>query len=545
MTSRPLHPADPTSIGPYTLLGVLGEGSQGAVYLGTLAGRRVAIKLMHERYAQDARARRRFVRELEAAKKVARFCTAQVLDADVQGRCPYIVSEYVPGPSLQELVLQDGPRTGGALERLAVSTLTALAAIHRAGFVHRDFKPANIIMGPDGPRVVDFGIARALDAGTSGGRVGTLPYMSPEQLNERTLTPASDLFSWASCLLFSATGTSPFAASEVGATVHRILHVRPDTSSLPQPLRDVVEACLDHDPAARPDAARAHALLLGEEVPPLPARAAAPATEPDPAPPTRRDRPRRPSANPAAAAVLATAAVVVLGTAAAWILPRTDPSHGNTNAAVNTPSTPPPAASAPPPNPTQSPTQSPTRSVSRAPAPTGPPRTGSPQPTDHKPEKEEQPEQDAPKNDVPPATEEPGPPPSTEPRPPANDPAPAAPAPAPAHTTPPYDAVHACNEQEGDGFHLQESRTFPGGTLHLLYSRTSRLNCVTVIKTADVGTYTPIWVEIARQSDGLIKAERGSYRYYATASILAPGVCVRIAGGGPHGRESTGWVRCG
>lgn len=535
MTPRPLHPADPTSIGPYTLLGVLGEGSQGAVYLGTFQGRRVAVKLMHERHAQDARARRRFVRELEAAKKVARFCTAQVLDADTQGDCPYIVSEYVPGPSLQTLVREEGPRAGGALERLAVSTLTALAAIHRAGFVHRDFKPANIIMGPDGQRVVDFGIARALDVATSGGRVGTLPYMSPEQLNERPLTPASDLFSWASCMLFAATATSPFAAAEAGATVHRILNTRPDTSPLPRPLRDVVEACLDQDPAARPDAAQAHALLLGDQAPaPTATREDAPFTAPDPAP---DPAPRRlTSVGVVFAAGLATAAVVALGTTAAWDLPRTGPDKADM--AVSTASPPPTTSPSTAPPPTSAPADPPSTAPAK-PADDRPPEKKAPPKQEAPSEQEESSEPDVPKNDPPPAAEQPQPAPSAEQQqpPPANDPA-------PAYTAPPRDAVYACDKLEGDGFYVLESRAFPGGTLHLLYSKQSRLNCVAVIKTADVGTPTPIWAEITRKSDGHTETVRGSYRYYATTSILAPGICVRIAGGGPHGQTSVPWGHC-
>src|SRR5919197_935956 len=188
--ARPLQPGDPTRLGHWELLGRLGEGGQGVVYLGRYLGRatdtgadvgtgadsdsgadsgadgRVAIKLLHAELALDAAARERFVRELTAATKVARFCTAQVYEADVAGDRPYIVSEYVPGPSLHALVQQEGPRTGAVLERLAVGTATALVAIHPAGVVHRDFKPHNVLLGPDGPRVIDFGSARALDGST-------------------------------------------------------------------------------------------------------------------------------------------------------------------------------------------------------------------------------------------------------------------------------------------------------------------------------------------------------------------------------------------
>ncbi|GAA3472720.1 hypothetical protein GCM10018965_072730 [Nonomuraea roseola] len=148
----PLIAGDPEWIGGHRLIGVLGDGGQGVVYLGQEpSGRQVAVKVLHARMAVDPKARERFLREAEVTRRVAAFCTATVLDMGISGERPYLVSEYIPGPSLRLLVADNGPRTGSGLDRLAVATLTALAAIHRVGIVHRDFKPDNVIMGPEGP----------------------------------------------------------------------------------------------------------------------------------------------------------------------------------------------------------------------------------------------------------------------------------------------------------------------------------------------------------------------------------------------------------
>ncbi|MEV5896282.1 serine/threonine-protein kinase [Nonomuraea fuscirosea] len=243
-------------IGEHQVERLLGEGGQGAVYLArSPAGGHVAIKVLHERLAGDPEVRRRFLREAEVAASVAPFCTARVMGTGMLGERPYIVSEYVQGPSLDELVKRDGPRIGGGLDRLAISTLTALASIHRAGIVHRDFKPANVILGPEGPVVIDFGIARTLDTMTTTNHVaGTPAYMSPEQLGDRPLTLASDMFSWAATMVFAATGRRAFTGSNVPAVMHSVLHGPPDLSGVPEPLRTMAAACLAKDPADRPAA---------------------------------------------------------------------------------------------------------------------------------------------------------------------------------------------------------------------------------------------------------------------------------------------------
>ncbi|MCQ0009086.1 serine/threonine-protein kinase [Actinomadura madurae] len=219
-----LQPGDPRRLGSYEIVERLGEGGQGVVYAGVDAsGNRAAIKLLRADLAGDTMARNRFVREAQAAKQVARFCTAQVLEADVAGDQPYIASEYVPGPSLYKQVTETGPIGGAPLDRLAIGTATALVAIHQAGIVHRDFKPHNVIMAPDGPRVIDFGIARALDTGQTNATkaIGTPSYMAPEQVAGATLTEAVDVWAWATTMVFAATGhprsaTTPSSRSSTG-----------------------------------------------------------------------------------------------------------------------------------------------------------------------------------------------------------------------------------------------------------------------------------------------------------------------------------------
>ncbi|MFI7124494.1 serine/threonine-protein kinase [Nonomuraea sp. NPDC050153] len=272
--ASPLRPDDPAALGAYRLAGRLGEGGQGVVYLAHSAvGEQVAIKLLS---AGDQQTRARLARELDALEGIASFCTARVLDVSADGPRPYVVSEFVDGPSLAERVRERGPLRGGDLERLAVGTATALAAIHAAGIVHRDFKPANVLLGPDGPRVVDFGIARAEGAATmTSGLIGTPAYLAPEQINGSPASSASDVFAWAASMLFAATGTSPFGADTVPAVLHRVLHAEPDLSPLPPRLRGLLASCLAKDPSRRPTAQHLMVSLVNPNTPQGPPAGAA------------------------------------------------------------------------------------------------------------------------------------------------------------------------------------------------------------------------------------------------------------------------------
>ena len=274
----PLTPDDPAELGRYRLAGRLGAGGQGVVYLANSPeGEQVAVKLLS---TGDHQTRARLARELGALESIASFCTARVLDASVDGPRPYVVSEFVEGPSLAERVGDRGPLRGGDLERLAVGTATALAAIHAAGVVHRDFKPANVLLGPDGPRVVDFGIARAEGAATmTSGLIGTPAYLSPEQIGGTVASSASDVFAWAATMLFAATGRSPFGADTVAAVLHRVLTTDPDLSSLPPRLGALIASCLSKDPSCRP---AARELMVSLVNPNTPARTAPPRTNPLP-----------------------------------------------------------------------------------------------------------------------------------------------------------------------------------------------------------------------------------------------------------------------
>ncbi|MDF5753954.1 PASTA domain-containing protein [Spongiactinospora sp. TRM90649] len=263
--AQPLKTGDPVQLGIYQLIGRLGEGGQGVVFLATRPcdGERYAVKALYAPVGEEEAA---FLREAELAKQVARFCTAQVIDAGVLGGRPYIVSEYVDGPSLHRDVALAGPKAGGSLERLAVGTATALAAIHQAGIVHRDFKPQNVLLGPDGPRVIDFGLARALDAAAtlSGRGAGTPAYMAPEQVGGEELTSAVDVFAWGATICFAANGHAPFGQDSVPAVLHRILTARPETGRIAGRLRALIECALEKNPADRPSGRELVLALLGE-----------------------------------------------------------------------------------------------------------------------------------------------------------------------------------------------------------------------------------------------------------------------------------------
>ncbi|MFG2365990.1 PQQ-binding-like beta-propeller repeat protein [Streptomyces mirabilis] len=254
----PLSTGDPESIGGYTLLGRLGAGGMGVVYLGVSAsGRQVAVKLVHGPYAQEEEFRTRFRQEIEAARRVSGAFTAPVVDADPDADRPWMATLYVPGLNLAEVVEKNGPLSQRELRALGLGLTEALRDIQRAGLVHRDLKPRNVLMTEDGPRVIDFGISRASDhqsLTTTGRMIGTPPFMSPEQLaSPRDVTPASDVFSLGSLLVFAAVGTGPFDSDSPYITGYQVVHGTPDLAGVPEALLGIVERCLDKDPAARPE----------------------------------------------------------------------------------------------------------------------------------------------------------------------------------------------------------------------------------------------------------------------------------------------------
>ncbi|MFD5737711.1 protein kinase [Streptomyces sioyaensis] len=288
---EPLSAGDPVVVGPYRLRARLGAGGMGEVYLGESgSGRRVAVKLVRAEIAKDPGFRRRFRREVELAMKAGGFWTAPVVDADPDAPTPWVASQYVPGPSLAEQVAAHGPLDEAALRQLAAGLAEALQAFHGMGLVHRDLKPSNVLLLDDGPRVIDFGISKALedDSGTAltvtGTVLGTPAYMSPEQAVGREVGEPSDIFSLGSVLTFAATGRGPFGDGSTHALLFRVVHEPPVLNGLPPGVRPLIAACLSKEPADRPRAADLAGMALGAvpgEAPgqveaPTPVEAAAP-----------------------------------------------------------------------------------------------------------------------------------------------------------------------------------------------------------------------------------------------------------------------------
>ena len=258
---------DPREVGRYRVLAELGRGGMGRVLLGAGPdGRLVAVKLVRAQLVEDEDFRSRFRREVAASRKVSGAYTAAVVDADAHAPTPWLASVFVPGPSLSDVVTKTGPLPEEPVLRLAAGLAAALVDVHGAELVHRDLKPSNVLLAADGPRVIDFGIARAADS-EGGGEIthtgwliGSPGFMSPEQAEGRALSAASDVFSLGCVLFFACTGRGPFAGPSTPQTLYNVVHAEPDLAAVPEGVRGFVARCLAKEPGARP----APGVLLAE-----------------------------------------------------------------------------------------------------------------------------------------------------------------------------------------------------------------------------------------------------------------------------------------
>lgn len=271
-----LRAGDPAKVGPFRLAARLGAGGMGVVFIGAdSTGRRAAVKVIQPDLARNADFRRRFAREAQILGRINGACTARVLAADVDSDPPYLALEAVPGPNLADHVGEAGPLAPELLRPLAVGILEALTAIHAAGVIHRDLKPANVLLAPDGPKVIDFGIAHLVDATSltrSGSVMGSPAWMAPEQFDDQSTT-ATDVFAWASTVVFAACGQPPFGVGRVEAVYMRMMRGEPTLPPLPPELATLITRALASDPTERPSVPELLAALLGDAAPADPAGA--------------------------------------------------------------------------------------------------------------------------------------------------------------------------------------------------------------------------------------------------------------------------------
>ncbi|MFG1943946.1 serine/threonine-protein kinase [Nonomuraea sp. NPDC048826] len=343
---KPLQPGDPREVGGYRIIARLGEGGMGRVYLGTTqAGRRLAIKVIRPEFSHDAEFRRRFEHEVSAAQRVHSMYTAPVIDADVAGPHPWLATAFVPGPTLAQVVAAHGPLPVGTVRVLMAGVAEALLAVHAAGVIHRDLKPSNVLLAADGPKVIDFGIARAAESTAltrTGVRIGTPPFMAPEQALGHPSTPALDVFALGSLTCFAATGAAPFGDGPAPAVLYRIAHEQPGLDDCPDELRPLVSRCLAKAPDQRPRIREIISTLRIDTVPgdwlpeQVSGRLPAFTAEPPPAPATmpggRRGRGRLVAAAAAVLLAATTVAVLVLNN------PRTPDAAGRVTGTPLTPS---------------------------------------------------------------------------------------------------------------------------------------------------------------------------------------------------------------
>ncbi|MGW3010734.1 serine/threonine protein kinase [Streptomyces sp. NPDC001219] len=261
---QPLEGDDPRAIAGYRLTARLGSGGMGKVYLSyTPGGRPVAIKVIRPEFSEDAEFRRRFKQEVQSAQRVQGLFTAPVIDSDADGTSPWLATAYVPGPSLSAAIAEHGKLPAPAVLLLVAGIAEALQVIHGAGIVHRDLKPSNVLLAADGPRVIDFGIARAADATSltsSGVTVGTPTFMAPEQAAGTTISPATDVFALGQIAAYAALGTPAFGEGTSHGVLYRIVHEEPDLTGLPDELRELVTRCLSKEVSDRPSVAEVIAL---------------------------------------------------------------------------------------------------------------------------------------------------------------------------------------------------------------------------------------------------------------------------------------------
>ena len=253
---RPLADSDPRQLGRFKVLGLLGEGGMGRVFFGrSPGGWAVAIKVIHAGLAADPAFQARFAHEVATARAVGGIYTASVVDADTAAERPWLAVEYVAGPSLSDAVTAGGPLPLPAVLRLGLGLAEALQAIHAAGVVHRDLKPSNVLLAADGPRVIDFGIARAAEHSSltrTGTILGSAGFMAPEQITGGETGPAADVFALGAVLTFAATGQGPFGEGRTEALAYRVVYADPTLGGVPDPVREVVARCLAKDPRYRP-----------------------------------------------------------------------------------------------------------------------------------------------------------------------------------------------------------------------------------------------------------------------------------------------------